>query len=452
MRAMRVRLEHTSGEAEGTAKQLASLSGMGLHLHVVSPYGVPDGSGVLLTSAPLDDVRIRLRDYGQAGHRAVVVALDDQVLRSSWELLQAGAMDVVPHAEPLVLVASLAARFRRWHEVDQMLDAPLVRDRLSGESPCWRAALRSAIEVARYAQADVLLTGESGTGKELVARLIHTLDRRPDKAQLVVLDCTVVSAELSGSEFFGHVKGAFTNAVAPREGALALADQGTLFLDEVGELPLALQAELLRAIQEKTFKPVGSNVWREVSFRLVCATHRDLEAEVAAGRFRHDLYHRLAAVRLRLPPLRDRPDDIVLLGDRFLRERLGSGATMCGPVRELLAARLYPGNVRELRQLVARIAARHVGDGPVTVGDVPPDEWPQPGETAPFGTNSIFGAAARHALALGMGLKDISTAAGDAAIRLALEAEGGTHGAAERLDVTDRAIQLRMAKWREAAA
>ncbi len=448
---MRVLLEHVGDEAKALATRLGALGSSALRFELAPPEASPRRSGVLLASGPLGAVLARAQAYRQAGHRAVVVAVSSPLLRSAWTLLQAGAADVLPVASPEALAARLGARFERWREVDQMLGAPLVRDRLAGESPRWQASLRRAIEVARYSQADVLLTGESGTGKELVARLIHTLDRRPDKGDVVILDCTTISAELSGSEFFGHQKGAFTNAIAAREGALALADGGTLFLDEVGELPLALQAELLRAIQEQTFKPVGSNAWREVSFRLVCATHRDLEAEVEAGRFRHDLYHRIAAVRLHLPPLRERPGDIVALSDRFLRERLGESATMCAPVRELLASRGYSGNVRELRQLIARIAARHVGNGPVTVGDVPPDEWPEPGErVAPEA--DPFSATARHALALGMSLKDIGTAAGDAAIRLALETEGGTHGAAERLGVSDRAIQLRVAKWRESAA
>src|SRR5678816_4688946 len=144
---------------------------------------------------------------------------------------------------------------------------------------------------------DRLIAGESGTGKELVARLIHALDRREPKGPFVVLDCTTVSPELAGSEFFGHERGAFTTAVTAREGAFAMADGGTLFLDEVGELPLALQAELLRVIQERVYKRVGSNTWKQADFRLVCATNRDLAAEEAKGNFRLDLFHRIASSR-----------------------------------------------------------------------------------------------------------------------------------------------------------
>lgn len=394
----------------------------------------------------------RVRTHRTAGHRVVVVAADAAVSAGAWSLLRAGASDVVPWGAAESVAARLHARLARWEEVDRMLAAPLVKSRLVGESPAWQGALRRAVEVARYSEADVLLTGETGTGKELVARLLHTLDRRPDKGDLVVLDCTTVSPELSGSEFYGHVKGAFTSAVGSRRGAFAQADGGTLFLDEVGELPLRLQAGLLRAIQEKTFKPVGGSTWESVRFRLVCATHRDLQADVAAGRFRQDLYHRIAAVHIRLPALRERPGDVPVLAMAFAREALSDGAAFDPPVLERLAARAYPGNVRELRQLVARIVALHVGDGPITVGDVPPDERPaiDDGEVPILASASDpFEAAARHALALGMGLKDISSAAGDAALRVALAEGDGTSAAAERLGVTNRAVQLRVAKWRE---
>ncbi len=145
------------------------------------------------------------------------------------------------------------------------------------------------VEIARFTDAAVLITGESGTGKERMAQLIHELDPRPKKGRLVVLDCSTVVPSLSGSEFFGHEKGAFTGASAPRSGAFELADGGTLFLDEVGELAVPLQAELLRVIQEGTFKRVGSNTWRRSAFRLVCATNRDL----AAARDRRQLPQRL---------------------------------------------------------------------------------------------------------------------------------------------------------------
>jgi transcriptional regulator with GAF, ATPase, and Fis domain len=234
------------------------------------------------------------------------------------------------------------------------------------------------VEVARFTDAAVLITGESGTGKERVAQLIHELDPRPNKKRMVVLDCSTVVPSLSGSEFFGHEKGAFTGAAAARAGAFELADGGTLFLDEVGELSVPLQAELLRVIQEGTFKRVGSNTWRKSAFRLVCATNRDLAVEQAKGTFRNDFYYRIAGCRLHLPSLRDRAEDILPLFRHFFRQVHPDGEPpeLEDAVRDLLVSRAYPGNVRDLRSLVLRIVHRYLGAGFVTVGDIPDRERP----------------------------------------------------------------------------
>src|SRR5262249_40812748 len=149
------------------------------------------------------------------------------------------------------------------------------------------------------------LLGESGTGKEVVARLIHLLDSRPNKRDLVVLDCASIVPELSGSEFFGHERGAFTGALTERNGAFALANDGTLLLDEIGDLPLPLQVQLLRVIQEHTYKRVGGNKWCKTEFRLICATNRDLFDLIGRGAFRADLYYRIAGYICKLPPLRE---------------------------------------------------------------------------------------------------------------------------------------------------
>jgi transcriptional regulator with GAF, ATPase, and Fis domain len=252
----------------------------------------------------------------------------------------------------------------------------VVREHLAGRSPAWIATVRQVVEVAVFSRGSVLLLGESGTGKEVLAGLIHELDRRKGKKELVVLDCTTVVPELSGSEFFGHERGAFTGAIAPRDGAFALADGGTLFLDEVGELAPNLQAQLLRVVQEHTFKRVGGNQWHHTEFRLVCATNRDLSEEVGRGQFRSDLYHRIAGRVCRLPPLRDRPEDVLALVEHFLVASSSDGRApeLDAPVREYLLNRDYPGNVRDLQQLVARISDRHVGPGPVTAGGIPSDE------------------------------------------------------------------------------
>lgn len=325
----------------------------------------------------------------------------------------------------------------------------MVQQNLCDASPARRRVLREVVEVACFTAGNVLITGESGTGKELTARLIHTLDRRAGKGQLVVLDCTTVMPELAGSEFFGHERGAFTGATGPRDGAFALANGGTLFLDEVGELPASMQPQLLRVIQERSFKRLGGSQWSSTQFRLVCATHRNLQAGVADGAFRGDLYHRIAGCRLRLPPLRERHDDILLLARGFLAEaRPGrEPPPFQEPVRDYLLGRGYPGNVRELRQLMFRIAGRHLGDGPITVGDLPDDERPAGTEAPePDWRGPGFDDVIRRALCLGVGLKDISTHAAEAAIRIAVGEEGGNlQRAARRLGVTDRALQLRRA-------
>jgi transcriptional regulator with GAF, ATPase, and Fis domain len=343
----------------------------------------------------------------------------------------------------------MAARLKRWCEVEALVRSPLVASQLIGKSRAWVRTLRQVIEIAAFTKGSVLLLGESGTGKELLARLIHTLDSRPDKRDLVVLDCTTVVPDLAGSEFFGHERGAFTGAAFAREGAFALADRGTLFLDEVGELPLPLQAQLLRAVQERTFKRVGSNTWAQVAFRLVCATNRDLEGDMGRGGFRRDFFHRIASRVVHVPPLRDRLEDIVPLAEHFLREFLPQG---CAPrldpaVSDYLRQRAYRGNIRELRQLTARIADRYVGSqGLITPGDIPPDELIVL-DDLPDWRDGAFENAIERAVALGGGLKDIGKAATDTALRIALSHENGNvQRAAKRLGVTDRALQLRRAQ------
>ena len=321
-----------------------------------------------------------IRDALHDGGGCVIAlhASDDGLGDRSWWLLRAGASDVLAWSD--ASARQVAERLRRWEAIDELVDCGHVRDHLVGESPAWRAVLRDAVEVARFTDAAVLITGESGTGKERLAQLVHELDPHPNKKQMVVLDCTTVVPSLSGSEFFGHEKGAFTGASAPRAGAFELADGGTLFLDEVGELPPPLQAELLRVIQEGTFKRVGSNTWRKSVFRLICATNRDLASEQGKGTFRDDFYYRIAGCTLHLPSLRERQEDILALFHHFFREAHPDGdqPELDGAVRDLLLSRTYPGNVRDLRSLVLRIIPRYLGAGVVTVGDIPDNERPDP--------------------------------------------------------------------------
>ena len=237
-----------------------------------------------------------------------------------WELLNAGAMDVLAWSDERALPDEIAARIMRWVEIGQLVDSDAVRRSLVGVSPCWQSLKRKLVEASVYSPGNVLLVGETGTGKEQIAKAIYLLNKRTSKPDLVVVDCTTLSPEFSGSELFGHERGAFTGAVAERDGAFALANGGTLFLDEIGELPLQLQAQLLRVIQEHTYKRVGGNVWHRTEFRLICATNRDLERLVREGGFRGDLYYRIADWVIRPPPLRERRADILPLARHFLMQ------------------------------------------------------------------------------------------------------------------------------------
>jgi transcriptional regulator with GAF, ATPase, and Fis domain len=415
----------------------------------------PSGPGVLCFSAISQHLCEFLCELSRNGiERVIAVALPATHManQDAWRLIQAGASDVLAWDSVATPATVIAARLERWKAIDTLLTSPLVQHNLVGLSSAWIAVLRQVVEVAHFTDAAVLITGETGTGKELVARLIHSLDLRSDKRDLIVLDCTTIVPELSGSEFFGHERGAFTNAVAPRDGAFALADGGTLFLDEVGELPLGLQAQLLRAVQEHVYKRVGSNTWHRTKFRLVCATNRDLLQEEARGQFRRDLYYRIATWSCKLPALHERLDDVIPLVRHFIRQFRPDQEPpdLDEPVRQYLLTRDYPGNVRDLKQLVFRLMCRHVGPGPITIGDIPAEERP----AAAFATKDWHDAALepaiRQALAMDVGLKDMRRIVEEIAVRIAIDDENGNlQRAAHKLGVTDRALQIRRATRRQ---
>ena len=419
-----------------------------------APSGQPEGLGIVVFDQPSRGLHDELRELTRSATALAVSVGQGRIDPTTmWSVLDAGACDLLlwptlpPHAD------EVACRLKRWQKVQELVDSAPVRRAVAGQSPAWRSMLRGVAEVAHFTQASVLITGETGTGKEQIAQLIHQLDDRPDLGEFVVLDCTTVSPELSGSAFFGHERGAFTGASSARDGAFARAHRGTLFLDEVGELSLPLQAQLLRVIQERQYKPLGSNAWQRSEFRLVCATHRDLEAAVANGSFRADLYYRIGGWRCTPPPLRERQDDILPLVRFFLAQMDPSAESieLDPAVREYLLTRDYPGNVRDLRQVVARLWQRHSGSGPITVGDVPERERPVSAARRPSWPDPGFEGAIRHAVELGIGLKEIGQIAADLATQLVLEQEGGNlQRAALRLGVTDRALQIRRANRRAA--
>jgi PAS domain S-box-containing protein len=236
------------------------------------------------------------------------------------------------------------------------IDALQGFDEIVGESPALLRVLKDVEKVAGSATT-VLVTGETGTGKELVAHAIHRRSPRAGKP-LIKVNCAAIPANLQESEFFGHERGAFTGATMRREGRFKLADGGTIFLDEVGELPLDLQAKLLRVLQEGEYEPVGGSRTVRVDVRVVAATNRDLEQMVAAGRFRQDLLYRLNVFPLRVPPLRERGDDILLLAEAFVRKFAHRGWPTMAPLtpgcRYKLKRYAWPGNVRELQNVIER--------------------------------------------------------------------------------------------------
>ncbi|MBX3424328.1 MAG: sigma-54-dependent Fis family transcriptional regulator [Pirellulales bacterium] len=274
--------------------------------------------------------------------------------------------------------------------------------------------LRTRILQVAPTDETVLVCGESGAGKELVARAIHAASRRA-AGPLVSLNCPALSPQLAESELFGHRRGAFTGADADRVGRFEAAKGGTLLLDEITEIDLPLQAKLLRVLQERSFERVGSSETIAADVRVVACTNRDLPTEVAAGRFREDLYYRLAVVPLRLPPLRERGDDVQLLADHFLlrasRRLKREGFVLADDARELLSAYHWPGNVRELENIVTRACVLNAGE-PIVAAEIRP--WlQQPDavrETRPAASTQLDPADAAASLPVGARLDEVERA------------------------------------------
>ncbi|MFI8607377.1 sigma-54-dependent transcriptional regulator [Pseudomonas sp. NPDC077649] len=305
---------------------------------------LPDGTGLDLVQ------------YIQQRHPQVPVAMITAYgsLDTAINALKAGAFDFVTKPVDLGRLRELVATALRIRSPEGE-DAP-VDNRLLGDSPPMKA-LRKQIQKLARSQAPVYISGESGSGKELVARLIHEQGPRAEQP-FVPVNCGAIPSELMESEFFGHKKGSFTGAIEDKQGLFQAANGGTLFLDEVADLPLPMQVKLLRAIQEKAVRAVGGQQEVVVDVRILCATHKDLAAEVAAGRFRQDLYYRLNVIELRVPPLRERREDIAQLATVMLA-RLADGSGLAAAklqpeALEKLKNYRFPGNVRELENMLER--------------------------------------------------------------------------------------------------
>jgi DNA-binding NtrC family response regulator len=349
--------------------------------------------------------------------------------------------------DEVALVIERALEARRLRVDNRRLTAEqTLGRRIVGDSRPMRRLLEATSRVATR-DVTVLVRGETGTGKEFVAELLHAQSGRRDKP-LVRFNCAALPAELADAELFGHVRGAFTGAVANRPGYFLQANGGTLILDEIGELPGAIQAKLLRALQEGEIQPVGSGRIEKVDVRVVASTNRDLAADVKAGSFREDLYYRIAVVELVVPPLRDRKDDIPALADEFARrygERFGLGNVSLEPALvEALVHTDWPGNVRQLENTIARLAALSSG-GVIGLADFQAAE----------SSNNSMPAASDHADAdpppdarNGPSLKEQVEAFERGLVGRALDATGGNQSeAARRLGVSRVTLIDKMKKY-----
>ncbi|HEY6808815.1 MAG TPA: sigma-54 dependent transcriptional regulator [Gemmatimonadales bacterium] len=379
-----------------------------------------------------------LRAYRERGGEGLVIMMsaygaEDAAIAAMRE----GAYDYLPkpfRPDEVVLTLRKAEERERLRRTVAGLEARLSLDdgahAVVAESAAMRAALDVVTRVAAH-RTTVLITGESGTGKEVIARAIHHASPR-GSAAFVGVNCAAIPETLLESELFGHVRGAFTGASADRPGLFEQADGGTLLLDEIGELPLPLQSKLLRVLQEGEVRRVGAERSRQVDARVVAATARDLRAEVAAGRFREDLFYRLNVVTVHLPPLRERPEDIPALARHFAAgasRRLGRRLTVSAAAVGWLAAQPWPGNARELEHAIERAAV--LSDHDV----LEPDDLRAPGGASPA------------AEAPAGTLRDAVDAAERDAIAAALTAAGGNRrDAATRLGVSLRTLFYKIAR------
>src|SRR5579872_36724 len=289
-------------------------------------------------------------------------------IESAVRAIKLGAFDFVEKPLSLdktVLVVRNALHQRRLEAENRALRARVDKTQtMVGESHAIRQ-LREQVAMAAPTNGRVLIYGENGTGKELVARTVHQLSRRRG-GQFVEVNCAAIPEELIESELFGHVRGAFTGAVADRRGKFELADGGTIFLDEIGDMSLKTQAKVLRVLQEQTMEPVGGTQRIKVDARVLAATNKDLQAEIRGGRFREDLYFRLNVIPIFVPPLRDRQEDIPMLADHFMAEfareygRRAKGFE--AGARAVIQHYPWPGNVRELRNVIERLMIMVPGD------------------------------------------------------------------------------------------
>ena len=402
---------------------------------VVTDLSMPDGSGLDVLAAA----------KSRSASTQVILVTAHSTLENALSAMRSGAYDFVAKPFEAAELAALVGKAIEKQAIvieNQRLKAQISRissNDVLGKSLAMRQVLDLAKRVAS-AKTTVLITGESGTGKERVARFIHDQSDR-SAGPFLVVNCGALPEALMESELFGHEKGSFTGASNKSLGLFREADGGTVLLDEVCELPLSLQVKLLRVLQERSVKPVGAAQEVAVDVRVLAATNRDVESDVAAGKFRQDLYYRLNVIRLNLPALRDRPEDIPLLADRFIQRfaaEMGKEVVGFTPdgLRALTSYR-FPGNVRELENVAERAVALS-GSRVIGLGDLP---------------ESISGHAGAPAHTLldlpneGLTLDEVLNEAERRLLLAALERTGGVRKrAAELLGLTFRSLRYRLHK------
>jgi two-component system response regulator AtoC len=392
---------------------------------------------------PKKDGLAFLKEYRDAGGEALVLVMTAYgSLDLAVEAMKAGAYDYLPKpfgADEVLLTVRKAEERENLREEVGRLRSEVRADKRFGEIVARSPAMVRALEVAEKVAAHpspVLISGASGTGKELVARLIHRQSDRQGMA-FIPVNCGAIPETLLESEFFGYVKGAFTGAERDRGGLFEAANEGTLFLDEVGELPSSLQVKLLRALQDGEVRRLGGTESTEVDVRVIAATNRDLEGMVSQGDFREDLYYRLAVVPIHLPALCRRREEIPDLVHHFLkrhRERLGIAVTGITPeAMEALLRYPWPGNIRELENLLERVVVLAV-EMEIRAEDLPEDILHPSPDRAPIEVSDDNLSVKRHSAELERVL-----------IRRALERTGGNKTqAAELLELSPRALRYKI--------
>jgi two-component system response regulator PilR (NtrC family) len=336
---------HTAGSVEEAYRQLAA----NRYRLCLVDMRLPDGSGI--------DIVRRVNAEHPETPIAVITAHGN--METAVEALKAGAFDFVSKPVDLPVLRRLVETALRLEGGEAAPPARGGDGELLGKSPAMQEIRRLIDKLARN-QAPVYVSGESGTGKELAARAIHARSPRAERP-FVAVNCGAIPQDLMESEFFGHIKGSFTGAVRDKPGLFQSADGGTLFLDEVADLPLSMQVKLLRAIQEKSVRPVGSASEEAVDVRIISASHKDLPAMVASGDFRQDLFYRIHVIELPMSPLRTRREDIAVMIDHILErlaQRTGSARPRLTPAAlKALYEHDFPGNVRELENILERATA-----------------------------------------------------------------------------------------------